>query len=80
MTIKHPPLQKQGQRILPPKENPINFNARNPKVSFEFLAGDYCLSKCEIREAETPHERKSATHSKRLIIVASLASFLALSQ
>ena len=50
MTIKHPLLQKQGQRIIPPKENLVNFNARNPKISFEFLAGDYCLSKCEIRE------------------------------
>ena len=50
MTFKHHPLQKEGHRIIPPKENHFNFNARKPKISFEFLEGDYCLSKCEVRE------------------------------
>ena len=50
MTFKHHPLQKEGHRIITPKENPVNFNAKKPKISFEFLEGDYCLSKCEVRE------------------------------
>ncbi len=50
MSIKHSPLRRQGQRIIPPREVIVNFNSRKPKITFEFLSGDYSLSKCEIRE------------------------------
>ena len=50
MKLKHQPLHKQGQRIIQPQENTVNFNARKPKISFEFLGGEYCISKCEMNE------------------------------
>lgn len=50
MKLKHPPLHKNNQRIVPPHEAVVNFNSKKPKLSFEFLAGDYCITKCELRE------------------------------
>ena len=50
MTLKPTPLQKQGQKIILQKSSIVNYNSRKPKISFEFLKGEYCITKCEIRE------------------------------
>ena len=32
----------------------VDYNQQKPKISLEFLSGDYCISKCDMREkAET---------------------------
>lgn len=28
----------------------VNYNQQKPKISLEFLSGDYCISECEMRE------------------------------
>lgn len=50
MKIRQEELRKAGQRIASPPEGAVNFNLRKPKLSFEFLRGEFCLSRCELRE------------------------------
>ena len=37
-------------KFLPEQLGNVNFNQVKPKISFEFLNGEYCISKCEKKE------------------------------
>jgi hypothetical protein len=34
-------------KFNPEQAEKVNFNQRKPKMSFEFLSGDFCISKCQ---------------------------------
>lgn len=34
-------------KFNPERAEKLNFNQQKPKISFEFLSGDFCISKCQ---------------------------------